>query len=171
MRIYPPQLLASVLGLAFAGWLGAAPALPTIEASQVNARNIGSCETYDPKDPHNVNNGAAAFGLSPIGAVHSYVQAYQKAHLKKLKSTDYSVTYLTQPRYGAIQSMVREGGPVDLYIPNTGFAGHDRYVAEVLINGVRFTVSGYIRPSADVASDFDTLCRRLGLPSIAWKIQ
>ncbi|TXT36473.1 MAG: hypothetical protein FD135_4271 [Comamonadaceae bacterium] len=163
-------LSAAALALAFAGSPDAATQRPTIEPSQVNARSIGSCETYDPKDPYNLNNGAGADSLRPLGAIGAYVQSYQKAHLTELKPTDYLVTYVEQPQHGVIKSVSREGGVVDLYIPNAGYAGNDRYVAEVTLKGVKFRVAGYIRPSNDVISGYDDLCRRLGLPSSAWKI-
>lgn len=171
MRISLPRSVVPVLGLFCAGWLDAAPQPPTIAPSQVNAKNIGSCETYDPKDPYNTNNGAGANSLRPVGAIHMYVQSYQHAHLKELNPADYSVKYLVQPRNGVIEFLTREGGTADLYIPNAGYSGNDRYVANVTIRGVEFKVTGYIRPSSDVMSDFDTLCRRLGLPGSAWKIQ
>ncbi len=57
-----------------------------------------------------------------------------------------------------------------VYIPNAGYTGNDRYVAEVTIKGVKFRVAGYLRPSNDVMSSYDEICRRMGLPSSAWKI-
>lgn len=163
-------LSAVALALAFAGSPDAATRPPTIEPSQVNAKNIGSCETYDPNDPYNLHNGAGAISLRPIGAIYAYVQSYQKAYLTELKPTDYFVKYIKQPRFGVIESVSREEGVIDLYVPNKGYAGNDRYVAEVTLKGVKFRVAGYIRPSSDVMSGYDDLCRRLGLPSSAWKI-
>lgn len=143
---------------------------PTIEPSQVNTRHIGSCETYDPNDPYNLHNGAGANSLSPLGAIYMYVQSYQKAYLEDSIPEQYSVKYVQQPKYGVIKSVPRDGGMVDLYIANEGYAGNDRYVAEVTMKGVKFRVNGYIRPSNDVMSGYDELCRRLGLPSSAWGI-
>ena len=171
LRIYQPKLLAFVFGLAFVGWSNAATQRLTIEPSQVNAKNIGLCETYDPNDPYNINNGAGANSLNPVGAIGMYVQSYQKAHLMELRPADYSVKYIMQPQYGVIKPVSNKGWTRDLYIPNAGYSGKDRYVAEVTLKGIKFRVAGYIRPSADVMSDYDTLCRRLGLPSSAWGIQ
>lgn len=89
--IYQHKLLAFALGLAFAGWSTATTLPPRIEPSEVNTRNIGSCETYDPNDPYNLNNGAGAISLSPVGVVVMYVHSYQKAYLTDFNPEDYSV--------------------------------------------------------------------------------
>ncbi|OQA31441.1 MAG: hypothetical protein BWY57_02354 [Betaproteobacteria bacterium ADurb.Bin341] len=155
---------------AFVGAPDATARPPTIEPAEVNTRNIGSCETYDPNDPYNLHNGASANGLRPLGAIYAYVQSYQKAYLKDSKPSDYSVKYIGQPQNGVIKTVSDENGTRDLYIPNAGFTGKDRYVAEVILKGVKFRIAGYIRPSNDVMSDYDDLCHRLGLPGSAWRI-
>ena len=152
------------------GAFEAAARPPSIEPTEVNTRNIGSCETYDPNDPYNLHNGAGANGLSPLGAIYAYVQSYQKSYLKDSKPDEYSVKYVGQPQNGVIRTVTDENGTHDLYIPNAGYTGNDRYVAAVTLKGVKFRVAGYIRPSNDVMSDYDDLCRRLGLPGSAWRI-
>ncbi|MFZ2973541.1 MAG: hypothetical protein WA049_12945 [Ferribacterium limneticum] len=161
---------AAVLTWAFVGTPDAAARPPTIEPAEVNTRNIGSCETYDPNDPYNLHNGAGANSLRPLGAIYAYVQSYQKAYVRDSKPTDYSVKFIVQPQNGVIKNVSDENGTRDLYIPNPGYTGNDRYVAEVTLKGVKFRVAGYIRPSNDVMSGYDELCHRLGLPSSAWKI-
>jgi len=158
-------LSATALALAFAGSSNAGGQPPTIEPSQVNAKNIGSCEIYDPNDHYMPGNA-----LTPVGAIGDYVESYQKAYLTELKPTDYSVKYIGLPRNGTIKTITNETGTLDFYVPNAGYAGNDRYVAEVTVKGIKFRVAGYIRPSSDVVSGIDIVCRRLGLPSSAWKI-
>ncbi len=165
------SLSVAVLAFTFSGPAVTAKQPPTIESSQVNARNIGSCETYDPNDSYNLHNGADAYSLSPLGAIYAYVQSYQKAHLRDSKPDDYFVKYIEQPKNGVIKTISDENGTRDLYIPNPGYTGNDRYVAKVTLMGVKFRVTGYIRPSNDVMSGYDELCRSLGLPSSAWKIR
>lgn len=165
-------LSATALALAFVDAPDAATMPPTIEPSQVNTRSIGTCEIYDPKyDPNDRYSGANE--VNPVGAIGDYVQSYQKAYLTELKPTDYSVKYIVQPRYGVIKSVASEyaepTGARVVYVPNKGFSGNDRYVAEVIVKGIKFRVAGYIRPSSDVMSDYNTICRRLGLPGTAWK--
>jgi hypothetical protein len=158
-------LSAAALAFMFSGSAEAAKQRPYIEPAKVNTRTIGSCELYDPemRDWHpNM--------LSPLGAIGYYVQSYQKAFLQELKPDDYSVKYIEQPKNGIINSVVEEGWLRDYYVPLNGFKGNDRYVAEVTVKGVKFKVVGYIRPSADIMSVYDDLCRGLGLPSSAWKI-
>jgi len=163
-------LSAAVLTWAFVGTPDAAARPPTIEPAEVDTRNIGSCETYDPNDPYNLHNGAGADGLRPLGAIYAYVQSYQKANLRDSKPDEYSVKYIGQSQNGMIKTISDENGMRDLYIPNLGYTGNDRYVAEVTLNGVKFRVAGYIRPSNDVMSGYDDLCRRMGLPGSDWKI-
>jgi len=158
-------LSAASLALAFAGTPSAATQPPTIEPSQVNAKSIGSCEIYDPNDLYLAGNA-----LHPIGAIYTYVQFYQKSHLRELELTDFSVRYVEQPSHGSIKSISGKGAINDFYVPNEGYAGNDRYVAEVTVKGVKFKVTGFLRPSSDVMSDYNDLCRRLGLPGAAWKI-
>ena len=163
-------LSSAALALTIAGSPDAATRLPTIEPSKVNVKHVGMCNTYDPNDPYNLKNGAGANSLSPTAAIYSYVQSYQKAHLVDIKPTDYTVKYIEQPRYGVIKSITKEGWTHELYMPNEGYAGNDRYVAEVTLKDTKFKITGFLRPSADVMSGYDDLCRRLGLPSAAWKI-
>lgn len=68
-------LSTAALALLIAASTQAATELPSIEPFQVNTRNIGACETYDPNDPYNLHNGLGAIDLRPIGAVYSYVQS------------------------------------------------------------------------------------------------
>ena len=89
----------------------------------------------------------------------------------ELKHTDYFVKYIGLPQHGTIKTSAYKTGTLDFYVPNEGYTGNDRYVAEVIAKGIKFRVAGYIRPSADVVSDMDKVYRRLGLPSAAWKIQ
>ena len=159
------SLSAAALALALAGSADATTQLPTIEPFQVNTKNIGLCEIYDPKDPY-----ANGHSLSPISAIYAYVESYQTAYLK-IKPTDYSVKYLELPQHGNIKSISGEDGLHEVYVPNFGYAGNDRYIAEVTVKGVKFKVIGFIRPSSDVMSGYDDICRRLGLPSAAWKIE
>ena len=95
-------LSAAALALAFAGSPDAAIRLPTIEPSKVNAKHVGMCNTYDPNDPYNLNNGAGANSLSPTAAIYSYVQSYQKAHLVDTKLSPSSS--LTRRRDGVEQA-------------------------------------------------------------------
>ncbi len=89
-------LSAAALALAFAGTTGAGTRPPTIEPDQVNAKNIGMCEIYDPKfDPNDRYSGVN--GVNPAGAIGTYVESYQKAYLTELKPTDYSIKYIEQP--------------------------------------------------------------------------
>lgn len=159
------RFLAFVFGLVLAGWSEAATP-PTIKPSQVSAKNIGSCEIYDPHDPYIRGNA-----LHPLGAIHAYVENHQRSHLPELKPTDYAVKYLKQPRHGTIKAISDENGTLDFYVPHAGYAGNDGYVAEVIAAGVKFKVVGYIRSSSDATSGYNDLCRRLGLPGIAWGIQ
>ena len=86
------------------------------------------------------------------------------------KRADYSVKYIEQPRNGVIKSVSRDGEIRFLYVPNKGYTGNDRYVAEVTLKGIKFKVTGFLRPSSDVMSDYDKVCRRLGLPGSTWKL-
>lgn len=147
----------------FAGASHAGTQTPTIEPGSVEAKNIGRCEIYDPANP-------SANELHPVAAIGAYVQFYQRAHLAELKATDYSVKYVELPQHGTVKSVTQDGWLVDYYIPTNGYAGNDRYVAEVTVKGVKFKVAGYIRPSSDVMSDYVDICRRLGLPGASWKI-
>jgi hypothetical protein len=162
-------LFAAVLALAVAGPSDAGTP-PTVKPSQVNARNIGMCETYDPNDPYNLHNGAGANSLTPQAAIYAYVESYQKSYLMELKPADYSVKYVKQPEYGVIESVSRDGEIRHFYVPSKGYKGNDRYVAEVSLKGIKFKVTGFLRPSADVRSDSDHICRRLGLPGAVWEI-
>ena len=90
-------------------------------------------------------------------------------NLTELELTDFSVKYLERPLHGTIKAVSNENGTLEFYIPNAGYAGNDRYVAEVAVKGVKFRVVGYIRPSSDVMSPF-AVCRKTGLPGAAWKI-
>lgn len=157
-------LSAAAFALAFAGSPAAATQPPTIEPFQVNAKNIGLCEIYNPNDLY--SPGSA---LNPIGGIHLYVASHQKSNLTELELTDFSVKYLEQPLHGSIKSVAGKGAVNDFYVPNAGYAGNDRYVAEVAVKGIKFKVVGYIRPSSDVMSPF-AVCRRTGLPGAAWKI-
>lgn len=156
-------LSAAALALAFLGASNAGTPSPIIEPINVDTKNIGRCEIYDPSNP-------STNELHPVAAIGAYVQFHQKAQLAELKATDYSVKYVELPRHGAVKSVTQDGWLVDYYIPTNGYAGNDRYVAEVTVKGVKFRVAGYLRPSSDVMSDYVDTCRRLGLPSVAWRI-
>jgi hypothetical protein len=142
-----------------------ATTFPIIAVSQINARTIGSCAIYDPSQPLQASNA-----LVPVGAIQLYAQLYQKAHLIDSNIQGYSLKFTQQPQYGQIKRLLQDGSWFDLYSPNAGYRGNDKYVAEVAINGIKFKVIGFLRASSDVMTGFDDPCRKLGLPSAAWKI-
>ncbi len=133
---------------------------PRVGAAQVAARSLGACHFYDPRQPDSTFNA-----VSPIGALVLYVQIQQRAQLEDRAVDEATVRFVRPPQHGRI----RTTDGVDHFVPEPGFTGSDSYVAEVRMQGQTFKVEGQIKPSSDVMTDFDVLCRRHGLPGVAWK--
>lgn len=159
MTVHKRAVLAALVSASLAA--AAPPEAPRIGAAQVTARTLGACHFYDPRQPDSPANA-----VSPIGALVLYVPNQQRAQLHDRAVNEAVVRFVRPPRHGRI----RTTDGVDHFVPEPGFAGSDSYVAEVRMQGQTFKVEGQIKPSSDVMTDFDRLCRRHGLPGVAWQL-
>lgn len=161
MPIHTSLPLYAALVLAITSSAAVSKDAPRIGASQVRAKEIGACHLYDPARPEDNSNS-----VSPIGAVVLFVQDKQRAQLDDAVVDAAVVHFVRRPQHGTI----RDANGLLLFVPRVGFAGSDRYEAEVRMQGHVIKVKGEIRPSSNVLEDFKVLCRRLGLPGVAWKL-
>lgn len=159
MQISVP--LCAALVLVTTSGVAASKDVPRIGASQVRAKEFGACHLYDPRRPEGPSNS-----VSPIGAIALFVQDNQRAQLDDAVLDAAAFRFVRRPQHGTI----RDANGLTYFVPHVGHTGSDRYEAEVRMQGRVFKVKGEIRASSNVIEDFGVLCRRLGLPGVAWKL-
>ncbi|MFG6456968.1 hypothetical protein [Roseateles sp. BYS96W] len=76
----------------------------------------------------------------------------------------------TQPQHGVIREVVVDGNRRYQYIQDKSYVGRDGYVAEVMLKGRKFVISGVILQMNGDGFERENACRAFKLPGLTWKI-